>query len=284
MKSSKRGLLLIVSVHVAAALSGVTGAQAEQPRVAVVFEEQVRGVFGMSGAWMDPGRGEETVVEALQTAGFRVVDSQTLRANLLREQAVQVLAGDQKAAIAAGSRLQAPWVIVGKGYAKSAGQVAGSSMKSMQGSVQLSLIDAASGEVVASVAGSSAKPHVDEVTGGGEALAAAAADAAAKIVERMKQGPTAGTAAAPSVKVTISGLKSYRHYLFVKEWLEKHATGSKTIERETYVAGNADLEVTTALKGPELARKIALASFDGFAVNPIDVRDHALVLKVILRE
>ncbi len=263
---------------------GVAAARAEQPRVAVVFEEQVRGVFGMSGAWMDPGRGEEAVIEALRSAGYRVVDAQTVRANLLREQAVQVLAGDQKAAVAAGSRLQAPWVVIGKGYAKSAGQVVGSSMKSIQGSVQLSLVDAASGDVLAAVTGAAAKPHVDEVTGGGEALAAAATDAAAKLLDRMSRGLAPGAAAVPSVKVTISGLKSYRHYIFIKEWLEKNAAGARSVREETYTAGNADLVVETGLKGPELAKKIALAPFEGFAVNPIDVREQSVALKVILRE
>ncbi len=258
-------------------------AHAEKPRVAVVFEEQVRGVFGLSGNWMDPGRGEETVVAALKDAGFIVVDSQQLRANLLREQAVQVLAGDQKAAIAAGSRLQAPYVIVGKGYAKSSGQIVGSSMKSVQANVQLTLLNAENGEVLASTTATAAKPHMDEVIGGGEALAAASTDAAQKLIAEM-DGLQAGTPGGGTLAVSISGLKSYRHFLFVKEWIEKNIPDMRKIEKESYTAGSANLELASSTKGSDFAEKIATAKFDGFAVNPIDVSDHSVLLKVILRE
>src|SRR5207244_11414919 len=74
---------------------------ADKPRVAVVFEEKVQGVFGLSGSWMDPGRAEEVLITHLRNNSYDVVDSQTVRANILRDQAVQVLAGAQQAAIAA---------------------------------------------------------------------------------------------------------------------------------------------------------------------------------------
>ena len=122
-----------------ASLGASLQAAVVKPRVAVVFEERVQGVFGLSGSWVDSGRAEEALLTALRENGYSIVDPQAVRANLLRDQAVQVLAGDEKAAIAAGSRLQAPYVIVGKGFAKSAGAVIGSSMKSMQAQVQLNL-------------------------------------------------------------------------------------------------------------------------------------------------
>jgi hypothetical protein len=257
---------------------------ADKPRVAVVFEEQVRGVFGLSGSWMDPGRAEETVIGALRDGGYTVVDSQTVRANILRDQAVQVLAGDQKAAVAVGSKLQAPWVVVGKGYAKSAGNVVGSSMKSMQASVQLSLMDAESGEIITSTTGSSAKPHVDEVTGGGEALAVAAAEAVGKLVAAADRVDTTAAKTDRPLNVTINGLRSYRHFVFLQEWIEKNAAGYQAIENEKYTAGTAEMDVRCGLSGHAFAKKIATATFQGFSVNPVDVSDTRVTLKVIIHE
>lgn len=261
---------------------------APKARIAVVFEEQVRGVFGMSGAWTDPGRAEETLVAELRNAGYEVVDPQTVRANVLREQAIQVLSGDQKAAVAAGSRLQAPYVVVGKGYAKSAGQVVGSSMKSLQAQVQLTLVDTGSGEVLASATGSAARPHIDEVVGGGEALAEATAQASRKLVDEIQKDRLSATGEGRfgegSLKVSISGLRSYRHFLHIKEWIQKNAPGFRELANENYTAGNAELDVRCVARGHDFAAKIATAEFEGFTVNPIDVSDRSVVLKVIIHE
>lgn len=272
-------------------LAVASSAFAGKAKIAVVFEEQVRGVFGLSGNWMDPGTGEETLLSVLRDAGYDVVDSQTVRGNVLREQAIQVLAGDQKAAIATGSRLQAPYVITGKGYAKSSGQIVGSSMKSIQANAQLKLLDAGNGEVLASTTATSAKPHVDETTGGGIALAAAVADAAQQLISEMDGmtlkggGSSAKAESAPySVNLSLSGLRSYRHFLAIQEWVEKNTPGFKAIENPNYTAGSATMSVAGGVNGNDLAKKIATAKFEGFVVNPIDVSDASVVCKVIIRE
>lgn len=261
---------------------------ASKTKVAVVFEEKVQGVFGLSGSWVTPGRGEEVIVSALKDAGYEIVDSQTVRANLLREQAVDVLAGDQKAAVAAGTRLQAPFVVVGKGYAKTAGNIAGSSMKSMQASVQMKVVNAASGEEIASTTANAAKPNIDEVTGGGEALAAASTEAVKKLLDAWSKKGTEGAAAGSSsggrLKVNITGLKSYRHFAFVQEWIEKNAAGFKSTENAKYTTGSADMEIVCKATGHELAKAIAKEKFQGFTINPIDVSDDSVSLKAIVNE
>ena len=206
----------------------------------------------------------------------------------MREQAIQVLAGDAKAAVAAGSRLQAPFVVVGKGYAKSSGQVVGSSLKSLQASVQLRLLDSASGEILASADATAARAHVDETVGGGEALAAASADASAQLIEKMRKVDLVryrpgGPAAAP-LKVTISGLKSYRHFMFIQDWIKQNAAGFRGIENEHYTSGSADLDVVCMSNGHDFSRKIATAAFEGFSVNPIDVSESTVSLKVIVHD
>jgi hypothetical protein len=282
--SSRRQFLLLGVIAIGLFVVLALSASADRPKIAVVFEEQVRGVFGLSGAWMDPGRAEEAVIAALRDAGYQVVDAQTVRANILRDQAVQVLSGDQKAAVAVGSKLQAPQVVVGKGYAKSSGNVVGSSMKSIQASVQLSLLDAASGEILAATTGSAAKPHVDEVAGGGEALAAAAAQAAEKLIEAASNAPAPATGSGSALSVNINGLRSYRHFVFIQEWIQKNTPGFQKFEAESYTAGSADLQIACRTSGHDFAKKIAMAQFQGFAVNPIDVSDSRVTLKVIVNE
>lgn len=253
-------------------------------KVAVVFEEQVRGVFGLSGSWVDAGRAEEVLIDKLSAAGYQVVDAQLVRAQILRDQAVQVLSGDQKAAVAVGARLDAPLIVVGKGYAKSSGNVVGSSMKSNQGQVSLRLLDAQNGEVLTSVSASATKPHVDEVAGGTLALEAASGEASDKLLGAMAEIETGKSTGLQELNVSISGMRSYRHYAFVQEWIEKNIAGFQKIESQEYTAGSAQMAITCTATGHEFAKQIALAKFEGFSINPLDVNDRSVTLKVIIHE
>lgn len=272
----------IALVIVAGACTAV--GQSPARRVAVVFEEQVRGVFGLSGSWVDPGRAEEVLIDKLAAAGYQVVDAQLVRSQILRDQAVQVLGGDQKAAVAVGARLEAPYVVVGRGYAKPSGNVAGSSMKSNQGQVTLRLLDAQSGEVMATASATATKPHVDEVAGGALALEAAAEEAGGKLIAAMADLEPSGRAGPQSLSISITGLRSYRHYAHLQEWIEKNTSGFQRIDNEEYTAGSARMDIACSATGHEFARRIALARFEGFSVNPLDVGDRAVTLRVIIHE
>ncbi len=271
-------------VLIVAACALQTFGQSTDKRVAVVFEEQVRGVFGLSGSWVDPGRAEEILIDKLAAAGYQVVDAQIVRAQILRDQAVQVLGGDQKAAVAVGARLEAPWVVVGRGYAKPSGNVAGSSMKSNQGQVTLRLLDAQSGAVLATASATATKPHVDEVAGGALALEAASEEAGEKLISAMSGIRTGKSAGPQSLNISISGLHSYRHYAHVQEWIEENISGFRGIDRQEYTAGSAQMDISCSATGHEFARQIAMARFEGFSVNPLDVSDRTVTLRVIIHD
>ena len=86
------------------------------------------------------------------------------------------------------------------------------------------------------------------------------------------------------LKISISGLRSYRHFLVLKAWIERNTPGFRAFTAETYTTGSADLEISGSTSGTEFAKQIALASFEGFVVNPLDVSEHAVTLKVIVQE
>jgi hypothetical protein len=261
----------------------VAGTAFAGPKIALVFDEQVRGVMGLSGNWVDVGRGEEIILSGLRAAGWDPLDPKVVRTSLLKDQAVQLLAGDQKAAALAAARLPAPILITGQGYAKASGQVAGSSMKSVQGTVQLTATEAGTGKILASATGGAAKPHIDEVIGGGEAIAAAATEAVQKLTAALREVQVQPGAGRP-LQVTVNGLKSYRHYLFLKQWIEGNTPGFKGLDEETYTTGTADFALRAGVTGPAFAEKIALEKFDGFSVNPVDVAEDKVTLKVILAQ
>src|SRR5262245_55729914 len=86
-------VLLFLPLLVTISFTTPTEVQAQglaKPKVMVVIEEKVAGVFGTTG-WETIGQAESTLVEKLIAAGFPVVDSQTLRRNIPRDKALLLL-------------------------------------------------------------------------------------------------------------------------------------------------------------------------------------------------
>lgn len=292
MRSMKTGSLvsrcgLLGFSALAMALAAGIRIQAGDPpqrgdSVALVLDEKVGGVFEISGKWVDPGAVETVIHSILLDEGFEVLEPSTVRSLLLRDQAVQALGGDKKAVMSMGASLGSDWIISGTGHAKPSGNVLGTGMKSLRANVELKLLEAKSGSIWAVARANTAQVHTDEVAGGAEALGKAAEQAIQTLLENASSKP-ASTVESEVVKVTISGLVSYRHYMHVQEWIEENANGFKAFKDASYTAGTAHVELDASETGHSLAKRMALAEFEGFVMNPIDVQDDHIQLKVILK-
>jgi hypothetical protein len=266
----------IVSITMNAAMAG--------ERVAVLVDEQVRGVFGVSGSWTDPGRVETTLISMLRDAGYEPVDPKALRSSVLHDQVVQVLSGDKKASIAVGELMQVPWLVIAHGYAKPAGNVAGSSMKSIQAQVETRMVDARTGQIMAEASASAAKPHVDEVAGGAEALATAVEKAGQELLTKL-MSTQQQVSSDDHLTVDITGLRSYRQFLYLQEWMQDNLLGFSGCDNPRYTSGSGHIELRGNIDGPDFAKQMAQGKFHGFAINPMNVTANEVSLRIIpLRE
>ncbi len=264
---------------------GLLQVLAEKPKVMVIMEEKVAGMFG-TNAWEAIGQAESTLIEELLANGFTVVDAQTVKANIPRDRALRMLSGDNQAAAAAGLQAGAQLVLVGKAMSKNAGgRVMGSSLQSLQAVVQARAIRADDAFVIASRSARAAHAHVDEMQGGTIAIEKASKNLANNLIQDVQQnwrGETYGRSR--QVTIALTGLVSYRHLMAVMDFLKKEMQGVKEVHQRSFIIGSAELMVDYTGKANHIAQELSLRKFTGFRLEPLTVTPNRLDVKAVLEK
>jgi hypothetical protein len=271
----------------AAGLLLIAGAPAhaqEKPKVMVVIDEKVAGVFGTTG-WETIGQAESTLASKLIAAGFQVVDSQTVRRNIPRDKALRLLEGDERAAALAGLQFGAQVVILGTAISKNVGgKLYGTNMQSLQATVQARALWSDDGRVIATKVAESSKAHLDEVQGGVLAIREATNEIAEAFTSALLA--TSVNREAPGVPqqitLSITGLVSYRHLSFIQQFLQTSVQGVKTVQMRQFTQGTAELGLDYAGRTDMIAAQLANQAFTGFRLEPTSVTPNRLDVRAIL--
>ena len=251
-----RGLsALAIVLHGVAAVA----AAADKPKVMVVIEEKVAGIFGTTG-WETVGQAENTLTQKLMAAGFTVLDAQTVRRNIPRDKALRLLEGDDKAAALAGLQYGAQVVILGKASSKNAGgKLLGTNMQSLQATVEARAVWSDDGRVIGAQVAQSSKAHIDELQGGVLAIREASEEVAAGLTSAllMEVANRQPGVRAQEITLMISGLVSYRHLAFIQQFLTSSVQGVKAVNMRQFAQGSAELTVDYARRQVRLDRRAA---------------------------
>jgi hypothetical protein len=264
---------------------GLLHVQAEKPKVMVILEEKVMGVFGTT-AFEDVGQAESTLIERLLASGFNVVDPQTVKANLSRDQALRILEGDNNAAAAAGLQYGAQIVITGRAFSKNAGgRILNTQLQSLQATLQARAILTDSAKIISSRSEQGRQAHIDEVQGGALAIRQAMQRMAEPMInDILAQWRSEVYGRSREVTLVITSLVSYRHLSAIKTFLEKEMQGIRSINQRSFIAGNAELMVDYGGKASNIADELANRKFTGFRLEPTNVTPSRVDVKAVLEK
>ncbi len=253
-----------------------------KPKVMVVIEEKVAGIFGTTG-WETVGQAESTLAEKFMAAGFPVVDPQTIRKNIPREKALRLLEGDQKAAAVAGIQFGAQVVVTGQAISKNAGgKLLGTNMQTLQATVQARAVASDDGRILATRSAQGSQAHIDELQGGVLAIQAASREVADGLIADLRESWKGGPGSTQQLTLIISGLVSYRHLAFVQSFLEREVQGVKGVNLRQFTQGTAELALDYAGKSSLIAGELANRKFTGFRLEPTDVTPNKLEIRAVL--
>ncbi|HEY2988781.1 MAG TPA: hypothetical protein VGL11_13705 [Candidatus Binatia bacterium] len=258
----------------------------EKPKVMVVIEEKVAGVFGTTG-WETVGQAESTLAAKLMAAGFPIVDAQTVRRNIPRDKALRLLEGDERAAAMAGLQFGAQVVITGQAISKNVGgKLLGTNMQSLHATVQARAVWSDDARVIATHVAESSKAHLDEVQGGVLAIREASGEIADALVSALLADSYKRQAGRGTRQITllISGLVSYRHLAFIQQFLEQGVQGVKDVQMRQFAQGSAELTVDYAGGSNVIAAQLANQKFTGFRLEPISVTPNRLDVRAVLEK
>jgi hypothetical protein len=276
---------LLVGIGLGAVLfGGVPGwvqAQAEKPKVMVVIEEKVAGVFGTTG-WETVGQAESTLAARFMAAGFPVVDPQTVHRNIPRDKAMRLLEGDERAAVVAGLQFGAQILITGTAISKNAGgKLLGTSMQSLQATVQVKAVRSDDARIIATHTAQESQAHIDEVQGGVLAIQKASENVADALIANIL-GQEASAGGRQQITLVISGLVSYRHLIAVRGYLEKGLEGVQGVQQRQFSQGTAELSLAYAGTAQRIADTLAIEKFTGFRLEPTNVSPNRVDLHAVL--
>lgn len=257
----------------------------EKPKVMVVIDEKVGGLYGTT-AFENVGQAESTINEKLINAGFNVVDSDTVKANITRDKALRLIEGDSSAAAAEGLKHGAQVVIMGKAFSKNAGgKLYGTNMQSIQATLQARVIRTDDAKVISSKSATGTQVHIDEMQGGAAAIKEASEQLAdAMINDILANWKKEVYGRSQELTLMISGLVSYRHLAAVKKFLEKNMQGVKAVHQRSFAGGVAELMLDYGGKSSNIADELASRKFTGFRLEPTNVTPNRVDVKAVLEQ
>lgn len=264
---------------------GLLHVLAEKPKIMVIMEEKVMGVFGTT-AFEDVGQAESTLMQRLLAAGFNVVDPQTVKSNISRDQALRILEGDNNAAAAAGLQYGAQIVISGKAFSKNAGgRILNTQLQSLQATLQARVIRTDNAKIISSRSEQGRQVHIDEVQGGALAIRQAMERMAdPMIAEILAQWRSEAYGRSREITLVITSLVSYRHLSSIKSFLEKGMQGVRAVHQRSFLTGTAELMVDYGGKSSNIADELANRKFSGFRLEPTNVTPNRVDVKAVLEK
>lgn len=140
--------------------------------------------------WASVSQADITIIGILLENNFRVVGSgipNTTKGNVARDEVLRAVEGDDFASMHLGNYLNADIVIVGKAVSKGVTMMKGSVQKSARANVNVRVIDAKTGEILAVESQDATAAAIDELSAGVEAIKIASRSIAQNIVKKLSE-------------------------------------------------------------------------------------------------
>jgi hypothetical protein len=261
---------------------GFLMAQKNMPRIMVLIAEQNVGQERPRYYWdsVDLSIAETTLQSNLMRDGFTFVDRDAVQRELrtITTRGVDV---NNDAAARLGRKVDAELVIIGKAYAKAAGNVAGTSMKSLQANISARAVRTDTGMVIASATEHAASVHIDDITGGSDAIRKATEKLAENLKTQIIAKWQSEVSSAGLVSLTVRQIKSYADFMKLKDALRNEVRGVKNVYIRKMEAGTAQMDVEYQGTALALADNLAMKKFTGFSLDITAVGQNSLEMTMI---
>jgi hypothetical protein len=238
-----------------------------RPRVMFVTDEEYIDLF--SADEQQPAvlnKTETVLIQAFLGKGFRVVDSDTVRAGIERDAAIKAIEGDDKAAQLIGREFSAEVVIISKAVASNLGNIAGSMMTSGSANITARAVEVDTGRVLFVESSSRKAADPDRMTACQLALERAGADLGESLISGILAEWVADTSGDTPVQILVTGVPSYEVLVELKRNIGASIQGVREALLRSYSATTARLEIQYEGNPETLAEELSGFVFNGFEI------------------
>lgn len=211
------------------------------PRVMVIIQENNLSTKSGNVIDMNLNTSETKLMEIMMEKGFTFVDMEAVKMKIDKTAALAAISGDVDAAKNLGLMFGAEIVILGKAVSSVATgmeQKLGG-MKSCQANITLRVIDVSNGEIIAVGSQHGAALHIDEITGGNEAIKKATELAAKDIMSKILKRWQSDVQGSNKIEMIVYGFKTFNDVYTFKNEFSSYLRGIKGIYSHGFQGGNA---------------------------------------------
>ncbi len=253
------------------------------PRIMFLVDEKNAGAASDGSHYFDVSMtaAETVLMNKFMEKGFQVIDPATVRASKERDAVLAALHGDQKAAAALAVALEAEVVVTGKAVVTVASGVNLGGMKSCQANLDARVIDADVGTVLATAMKNSAYPHIDPVSGGAKAIEKAGALLADELIGKILQKWRSKFYQANTVKLMVTGLRSYTDASHFRGALTYLGRGIKAVNQRQIAGSVGEFDVEIAGTADQLARELDQRQVSDYLVDVTGATANQVTISIV---
>lgn len=241
---------------------GVLISRKGKPRLMVLIDERnINQEFNQLN--MDMGTAATAIMNEMMAAGFPFVDARQAQSAISRDQVAAALSGDTQAAAAVANRLGAEIIITGSAVSKAASGgpqvVRDAGFKSCQANINLRVIRADDGVIIATAMANDRAAHIDEITGGTMALEKAGKKAAAELQTKIVDAWQKDVYSGSQVQLAVMKVANFSQLNILKNNMKYYIRGVQAVNQREFSAGTAlfdvDIKGNAELLASELEAK-----------------------------
>ena len=218
--------------------------------------------------------------------GFTFVDRDVVSQKLQKDAALAAVDGDVKAAQSIAKESGAEVLIVGKAISKAASGgpavLKQSGMVSCQATLNLRAVRSDDGSIIATTSKQAAAVHVDNVTGGTQALIKASDLAAEELSKKILNAWQKDVYSGTTIQMRVMDVPSFSDLVKFKNMIKTNVRGVQEVYQRDYSANTAVLDIDVRGDARQVAEELTLKDFTPYKVDVVNVSQNSLVVKLNL--
>jgi hypothetical protein len=263
---------------------GVLLSRKGKPRTMVIIQEKNIGEhyyeFGI-----DMNTTEVALMNELMNFGFPFVDPTQARVNIAGDVVNAALNGDAGAAASIATRLGAEIVISGTAVAKVASGgpdvVRDAGFKSCQSNLNLRAIRADDATIIAVAAASDRAAHIDEITGGTQALQKAAKTAAIELKDKIVNAWQKDVYSSAQVQLQVTNIASFSQLNTFKNSLKYYIRGIQAVNQRSFAAGIALFDIDIKGTAEQMAAELDAKEIEGMKLKVTELTQNRISVSIV---
>lgn len=266
---------------------GVLLSRKGKPRTMVMIEEKnIAEHYYQFG--MDMNTTETAIMNEMMNFGFPFVDPTQTKINIANDVISSALNGDANAAASIATRLGAEIVITGKAVSKVASGgpdvVRDAGFKSCQANLNLRVIRADDAKIIAVASAYDRAAHIDEITGGTQALQKAAKTAATELKDKIVAVWQEDVYSSAQVQLHVTNISSFSQLNLLKNNLSYYVRGIQSVNQRSFAEGTALFDIDIKGTAEQMASELDAKEMEGLKLQVVGLSQNKVSVKIVQPE